>query len=318
MPPYQGGGGMIRTVTFEKTDLRRRRRTVRGRHAGHRGRGRPRGGARLRRGARAARRSPRTSATLLAEATRRLARAAGRAHRRHRAAQDRAWSRSSSTACTPHDVGTVLDAEGVAVRAGHHCAQPVMERFGVAGDGARLVRRSTTRSTRSTRCSRGARSRARGLRAMSPCSDELRELYQEVILDHYRRPRNFGPLAGADRSAEGYNPLCGDQVTVSVRRRGRAARGRRASRAPGCAISTASASLMTEAVKGRTLEEAEALFQRFHGLVTGRLRERRPDDARTSRQARGASPACASTRCGSSARRSPGTRCARRCTAATR
>ena len=103
---------------------------------------------------------------------------------------------------------------------------------------------------------------------MSPISDDLRALYQEVILDHYKRPRNFGPLPSADHTAEGYNPLCGDQVKVSVKLEG----GRVADahfEGSGCAISTASASLMTEAVKGKTLEEAEALFQRFHGLVSG-------------------------------------------------
>jgi nitrogen fixation NifU-like protein len=104
---------------------------------------------------------------------------------------------------------------------------------------------------------------------MSPLSDELRQLYQEVILDHYKKPRNFGPLAGADRCAEGYNPLCGDQVKVSVRLEdGKVADAR--FEGAGCAISTASASLMTEAVKGKTVEEAEALFQRFHGLVSGK------------------------------------------------
>ncbi|HVR29519.1 MAG TPA: SUF system NifU family Fe-S cluster assembly protein [Thermoanaerobaculia bacterium] len=104
---------------------------------------------------------------------------------------------------------------------------------------------------------------------MSPVSDDLRALYQEVILDHYKRPRNFGPLAGADHSAEGYNPLCGDQVKVSVRLED----GRVADvhfEGAGCAISTASASLMTEAIKGKTLEQAEALFQRFHGLLSGK------------------------------------------------
>jgi nitrogen fixation protein NifU and related proteins len=104
---------------------------------------------------------------------------------------------------------------------------------------------------------------------MSPISDDLRSLYQEVILDHYKRPRNFGPLAGADHTAEGYNPLCGDQVKVSVRIEGDRVADAHFEGA-GCAISTASASLMTEAVKGKTLEEAEELFQRFHGLVSGK------------------------------------------------
>ena len=108
-------------------------------------------------------------------------------------------------------------------------------------------------------------------------SDDLRQLYQEVILDHYKRPRNFGPLADADHSAEGYNPLCGDQVKVSVRLEdGRVADAH--FEGAGCAISTASASLMTEAVKGMTMDEAEDLFQRFHGLVSGKNEASDEDD----------------------------------------
>lgn len=100
--------------------------------------------------------------------------------------------------------------------------------------------------------------------------DEFRELYQQLILDHNKRPRNFGPLADADRRANGVNPLCGDKVTVYVRLDG----GRVADvhfDGSGCAISTASASVMTESLKGRTLEEVEALFERFHSLVAGEL-----------------------------------------------
>jgi nitrogen fixation NifU-like protein len=97
--------------------------------------------------------------------------------------------------------------------------------------------------------------------------NDLRDLYQEVILDHNRRPRNFGPLPTANRRAEGHNPLCGDRVTVYLdledgRLRDVAFQG------SGCAISTASASLMTEALKGLTLEEARGLFKGFHDLVT--------------------------------------------------
>jgi nitrogen fixation protein NifU and related proteins len=98
---------------------------------------------------------------------------------------------------------------------------------------------------------------------------DLRDLYQEVILDHSRRPRNFGELAGANRRAEGYNPLCGDRETVYVRLENEVLKdvGFRGS---GCAISTASASMMTDSVKGKTRAEAEALFTRFHDLITGR------------------------------------------------
>jgi nitrogen fixation NifU-like protein len=97
---------------------------------------------------------------------------------------------------------------------------------------------------------------------------ELRELYQTMILDHYKRPRNLGRPAAADRSASGDNPLCGDRVTVFAR----VADGVVADvgfEGSGCAISTASASLMTESVKGRRVEEVAKLFDRFHEVVTG-------------------------------------------------
>ncbi len=97
---------------------------------------------------------------------------------------------------------------------------------------------------------------------------DLNDLYQEVILDHYRRPRNHGPLPDADRRAEGHNPLCGDHVTVFVKLAGDRVQEARFE-GGGCAISTASASLMTEALRGKTLEEAKALFRKFHGLITG-------------------------------------------------
>jgi nitrogen fixation protein NifU and related proteins len=95
---------------------------------------------------------------------------------------------------------------------------------------------------------------------------DLRELYQETILDHSRQPRNHHALEGA-RSAEGYNPLCGDQATIYVTLEGDRIRDL-AFTGKGCSISTASASMMTEALKGRTREEAEALFERFHAMVT--------------------------------------------------
>jgi nitrogen fixation protein NifU and related proteins len=96
---------------------------------------------------------------------------------------------------------------------------------------------------------------------------DLRELYQEVILDHNRRPRNFGALPAANHRAEGHNPLCGDQVTLFVDVADGTIRDL-AFEGSGCAISTASASLMTEALKGRTVDEARALFRDFQELVT--------------------------------------------------
>ena len=96
---------------------------------------------------------------------------------------------------------------------------------------------------------------------------DLRELYQEVILDHNKRPRNRGRLEAPTSEAEGHNPLCGDQVHVTLLTKD----GRVediAFEGQGCAISTASASLMTEAVKGKTTEEAEAIFREFQEMVT--------------------------------------------------
>lgn len=95
----------------------------------------------------------------------------------------------------------------------------------------------------------------------------LDDLYQEVILDHNRRPRNFGRLATASHHAEGYNPLCGDRVDVFVEIEGdRIANV--AFEGSGCAISKASASLMTDRLKGCTVQEARELFARFHRMVT--------------------------------------------------
>ena len=101
---------------------------------------------------------------------------------------------------------------------------------------------------------------------------DLDALYQEIILDHNRRPRNYGELAGADKSVAGRNPLCGDEMTLWVKVEGdRIAEAKFV--AQGCAVSKASASLMTTAVKGKTRGEAEELFERVHKLVTGKLSE---------------------------------------------
>jgi nitrogen fixation NifU-like protein len=101
---------------------------------------------------------------------------------------------------------------------------------------------------------------------------DLRELYQDTILDHSRHPKNFGKLEGATHHAEGYNPLCGDRVEVFV-----TLEGERVADihfvGQGCAISTASASLMTEAVKGKTLAAALELFENVHRVVTGKAED---------------------------------------------
>jgi nitrogen fixation NifU-like protein len=96
---------------------------------------------------------------------------------------------------------------------------------------------------------------------------DLQDLYQEVILDHNRHPRNFHTIEGG-RKAEGYNPLCGDRLTVYLRVDSNGRILDAAFQGSGCAISKASASLMTDTVKGKTRAEAEAIFERFHRMVT--------------------------------------------------
>lgn len=99
---------------------------------------------------------------------------------------------------------------------------------------------------------------------------ELNDLYQETILEHNKNPRNFRVIEGADREADGKNPLCGDALRVFVRMEGDTV-GDIAFKGSGCAISKASASMMTQAVRGKTKEEAVMLFDEFHRMVTGEL-----------------------------------------------
>lgn len=98
--------------------------------------------------------------------------------------------------------------------------------------------------------------------------DDLRDLYQEVIFDHNRNPRNFRKMDDADRQVDGFNPLCGDRLTLFLK----IDEGKITDvsfQGQGCAISTASASLMTDIIKGQTEEEAQKLFELFHNMATG-------------------------------------------------
>jgi nitrogen fixation NifU-like protein len=99
--------------------------------------------------------------------------------------------------------------------------------------------------------------------------DDLRDLYQEVIFDHNRNPRNFRVMEDADRQVEGFNPLCGDRLTLFLKMDGDVIKDA-SFQGSGCAISTASVSLMTEIIKGMTVKEAEALFKKFHEMTTGK------------------------------------------------
>jgi nitrogen fixation NifU-like protein len=101
---------------------------------------------------------------------------------------------------------------------------------------------------------------------------DLRDLYQEVILEHSKAPRNYRVPATPDRKAEGYNPLCGDRFTVFVKMNGEAIEDI-SFQGSGCAISKASASMMTQSLKGKTKAEADELFHRFHDVVTGESTE---------------------------------------------
>lgn len=99
--------------------------------------------------------------------------------------------------------------------------------------------------------------------------DDLRDLYQEVIFDHNRNPRNFRVMANPDRKVEGFNPLCGDRLTLFLKLHDDEIIDA-SFQGSGCAIATASVSLMTEIVKGKTVNEADTLFQHFHQITTGK------------------------------------------------
>ena len=108
---------------------------------------------------------------------------------------------------------------------------------------------------------------------------DLHDLYQSIILDHNRRPKNYGALDGATNRAEGRNPLCGDEVAVELKVQRDAIEDVRFT-ASGCAVSRAAASIMTQAVKGKSRAEVNELFTQFHELVTGKLKPT-PQEART-------------------------------------
>ena len=152
----------------------------------------------------------------------------------------------------PHDVAQIVDRRGVCVRAGHHCTQPLMKRFGVPAT-TRASFYLYTRARGDRPPLRRARGRARAVRMM----DE--NFYREQILDHYKSPRNRGELDPHDATAEGQNPLCGDEITVDLRltddQRIEAVR----FRGQGCAISQAAMSMLSEEIEGKPAVEVAAL-----------------------------------------------------------
>jgi nitrogen fixation NifU-like protein len=107
--------------------------------------------------------------------------------------------------------------------------------------------------------------------------EDLRELYQQVILDHGRKPRNFGPLEDANHEAEGFNPLCGDQIRVFLKVSPDETVHHARFTGSGCTICTASASLMTASIQGKSRSEIGAMFERFHDLVAGENGKKDPE-----------------------------------------
>ena len=159
----------------------------------------------------------------------------------------------------PHDVATIIDGEGVAVRSGHHCAEPLHRRFGLAATLPRVDRLLFRRRRR-----RPARTRlALGARGV-PMS--TRDLYQALIVEHDRHPHNEGPLPGATHEATIDNPMCGDVVTVRMIVDGDVVR-EVAFEGKGCALSRAAASLMTDRVRGARVDMLRPLAAQIEALV---------------------------------------------------
>ena len=253
MSPFNLGGEMIRSVGLRQDDVQRPAAQVRGRHAGDRR------GRRLRRGDRLRQRHrPRRDRAARARARRAGDGGARRdplgARLRASAGSPRGDRLVRRRGHPPHDVAQILDWEGVAVRAGHHCTQPLMTRLGVA---------ATTRASfylySLPEESRPARRRAAQGQGVARLMSEFEQLYREVILDHYKAPRNHGLLEPHDAIAEGQNPLCGDEVTVSVRFGEGDVIEDVGFEGRGCAISQAATSMLTDIVKGRTAQEVSTM-----------------------------------------------------------
>ena len=164
----------------------------------------------------------------------------------------------------PHDIASLLDGDGICIRAGHHCTQPLHRRLGVPASARASFAPYNTHADVDA-LARGLAKVQQDVRRMSTT---MAELYQSVIIEHDRSPRNFRVLADPSRRAEGRNPMCGDEVSVELQLDGDGRITDIGFQGRGCAISRASASLMTAALQGKTTAEARELFDRFHALVT--------------------------------------------------
>ncbi len=184
----------------------------------------------------------------------------------------------------PHDIGTILDAEGVAIRTGHHCAMPVMDFFEIPATARASFACYSTREE--------VGKLVAAIRKFARClADGAERSLPRVILDHNKRPRNFGQIENPDARADGHNPLCGDRLTVWLKLNGSRVEDVRFE-GKGCAISTASASMMTEAIKGKDRAALDALFTKVH--YSSHRAERRA--LPRPRQARCVGPVCANFR----------------------
>ena len=168
----------------------------------------------------------------------------------------------------PHDVGTLLNLEGVAVRTGHHCAQPVMQRFKVPATSRASFALYNTLAEVDALVA-GIRSVQKGVCMMA----DSKALYQEVILDHNKKPRNYGTLEDASHCAEGHNPLCGDHIRLALRVDDGRIEGI-AFQGESCAICKASASMMTVNVKGKSKWDCEKMIEEFRAMAMGKLNPR--------------------------------------------
>ena len=258
MPPWMGGGDMISNVTFRETTYNELPYRFEA--------GTPNIAGAIGLGAAADRLAALDPDALAAHEDDLLDYGSGRRRTRPRC------SRSSSTASTPTTSARFSTA------AGSPSARGTTARSRSCSD-SRFRPRPAPRF-RSIMSGRTWTPSSRASGRSGPCSvdpaegtmdPELRELYQQVILDHHRNPRNFHGLSRCQRCADGYNPLCGDRIRVALAHDGEGAGERVADvgfTGQGCAICTASASMMTECLKGKTTEEAERIFEGFHELLT--------------------------------------------------
>ena len=175
-----------------------------------------------------------------------------------------------------HDVVTLANERGLALRGGHHCTQPLMRKLGLASSARASFYFYNTEAEVDRMVAILAEMDAKVRRAQqrvldhrhAPAPIDLEELYEVVVADHSSRPRNFGTLGEGAVHVHGDNPSCGDEIHLHVKFGPEKVEEVKFT-GHGCTISMASASMMTDAVKGKTIAEAEKLYAGFHDMVTG-------------------------------------------------